>query len=389
MSEAENTLRYTALVAVMLFLSVSLAAGQVKVRLFASQTPDFAVFTVVAGEYTLDGNGTFGKNDIIVISRYNGRMAVKPRQAGGFVADTVMLRATSDSSSFMLRVSTQTAAAQRYTGHLVCYPDMATMVMINSCPLNDYIAGTVRTEGGANRHGEFIKTQAIITRTYLYRHMDRHTRDGYNVCDNTHCQAFHGITDDAAINRATAETSGMVILDGDSALINSAFHSNCGGMTAASEDVWVSRLPYLRSVADPWCVNSRNASWERKLTLGQWVACLQSEGYTGQANNTSLFSFQTQARAVNYQTGTFHVPLETIRQHLRLRSSYFSVETSADTVTLKGRGYGHGVGLCQEGAMQMAARGKTASQIISFYYTGVTVASLKNARPETGQLHGK
>ena len=373
-----------ALIILFLFLSVSFVAGQVKVRLFSSQSPDFVIFTVADGEYRLQGYGTISialkKDDIVMISKYENKLAIKSRQSEGFIVDSIIFRAISSNSSFSLRMNAQAQATQFYKGDFSCYPDLATILMINNCNIDDYIAGVVRTEGGANRHKEFIKTQTIITRTYLYRHFDRHINDRYNVCDNTHCQAFHGITTDFAINSATKETKDIIILDKDSSLILSVFHSNCGGMTAASKDVWVSDLPYLRSIPDPYCISSRNAVWERKFTVREWGDYLRKYGYTGSAANASSFGFAQNGRWVNYKAGTFTMPFEVIRTDHKLRSAFFSVVVDNNSVTLRGKGYGHGVGLCQEGAMEMAARGNTYREIISFYYTGVIVTDLKNAK---------
>ena len=370
-------LRNAGLIILFSVFPVSFAAGQVKIRLFAAQSPNFVIFTVVEGEYSVDGYGVYGKNDIIVISKYNDKLAIKPRQTDGFIAGSITLKASSDNSSFSLRVNTVT---QFYKGDFLCYHDLETILMINNCNVDDYIAGVVRTEGGANRHREFIKTQAIITRTYLYRNFNKHINDGYNLCDDTHCQAFHGITNDQAINLATRETNGLVILDKDSTIINSSYHSNCGGMTAFSRDVWVSDLPYLRSVSDPHCVRSRNATWERRFTLREWVDYLQKSGYTGATNNAALFNFSQNSRSVEYKVETFSMTFETIRSDLGLRSAFFSVAADNNSVTLRGRGYGHGVGLCQEGAMEMAVKGNTYNEIIPFYYQEVIITDLKNAR---------
>ena len=386
---AENLRYYPKCVLITLFLvfSVSFALGQVKVRLFSAQSPDFIIFTVADGEYTFEGYGAsvivFKKNDIVMISKYENKLAVKPRQSEGFIVDSITFKAVSDNSSFSLRLNThaQNQATQFYKGDFSCYPDMATIVMINNCNVDDYIAGVVRTEGGVNRHREYTKAQAIITRTYLYKHFDRHIEDGYNVCDGVHCQAFHGITTDAAINLGTKETNNLVILDRDSVLILSVFHSNCGGMTATSKDVWVTDLPYLRSVSDPHCVRSRNAVWERKFTIREWADYLKRYGYTGSTDNTSLFNFNQNVRLVDYRVGIFTMPFEVIRSDLGLRSAFFSVTADNNSVTLRGRGYGHGVGLCQEGAMEMATRGNSYNAIISFYYSGVIVTDLKNAKP--------
>ena len=129
----------------------------------------------------------------------------------------------------------------------------------------DYIAGVVRTEGGPGRRIEYLKSQALLVRTYLYRHSDRHIIDGYNLCDNTHCQAFNGVTSDSLILRAASETRDQVILAADSSLIISAFHSNCGGETSTSDFVWLSGHAYLKKVTDPYCIKSPNTHWKKGL----------------------------------------------------------------------------------------------------------------------------
>ena len=374
----------TALIIIFFALSVSFAAGQIKVRLYSSHSPNFVVFTVVDGEYTLEGAENsakvYRKNDNVVISIYNNKLAIKPRQSEGFVVDKINFKAKSDNSSFSLRINTQTDVAPLYNGDLLCYQDFSTIVMINTCNIEDYIAGVIKAESGVNSHKEYAKTQAIITRTYLYKNSNRHIEDGYNFCDDTHCQAFHGITNDHGINLAAKETKGLVILDKDSALIISSFHSNCGGMTAASKDVWVTDLPYLRSISDPYCVRSRNAEWERIFTLNEWAAYLQKFGYKGARNDAAVFTFYQSKRTINYKIGTFYIPFEKIRSDFRLKSSFFSIIADNNSIILKGKGYGHGVGLCQEGAMVMATRGSNYKEIISFYYPGVLVTDLKNAK---------
>jgi stage II sporulation protein D len=96
-------------------------------------------------------------------------------------------------------------------------------------------------------------------------------------------------------------------------------------------------------------------------------------------NDPSALNFSQKSRLADYKTVSFTIPLRTIRYDLNLRSTFFSVFTEGDSVILKGRGYGHGVGLCQEGAMVMAAKGFRYRDIINFYYTGVIISDIKNA----------
>ena len=200
------------------------------------------------------------------------------------------------------------------------------------------------------------------------------------MCDDTHCQAFNGLVEDSLIINAVRHTNGLVIATPDSVLIISAFHSNCGGETSPSEYAWVTGQPYLTRVEDPYCLNSRNAFWERRLNLKEWTDFLKKNGYSGIMSNPAVFNFNQPYRVPDYVAGSFSIPLRTLRTGLNLRSSYFSVSAEGDSLLIKGRGYGHGVGLCQEGAMAMAVKGFTFVEIINFYYSGVKIIRIEDIR---------
>ncbi len=359
------------------------ASSQVKIRLFSSQTPESALFTVTGGGYELQSfNGEtlfMDKSEQVLITRFNGMLAVKACNEKGFTCDSILLLGTTGNDSFSLRINAGCPMKQFYTGDFHCYPDLGTLLMINECNIDSYIAGVVKAEGGSGRNKEYFKTQAILARTYMYKYFDKHMPDRYNVCDNIHCQAFNGVSSDTVINRAAMETRGLVILGPDSTLIISAFHSNCGGETSTPQDVWLTSVPYLKRVTDPYCITSRSATWERRLGLDEWVGLLKKSGYEGKKNDAAAFTFIQKRRMTYYRTGTFSVPLSLIRSELNLRSTFFSVIPDGDSLILKGRGYGHGVGLCQEGAMIMAEKGSSYSQIINFYYSGIIITDIKNA----------
>jgi stage II sporulation protein D len=368
-----------------LFLLVfsTIASAQVKIRLFANQLPESAVFTVSEGMYEL--NSFKGeiipvlKGESVIIMKFNQKLAVKTRYERGFICDSMTISGKSGNDNFSLRLAAKLPVRQYYSGDLQCFPDFGTLLFINSTDIEQYISGVVKAEGGSGKNLEFFKTQAIIARTYMYKYFDKHLSDGYNVCDNTHCQAFNGLSSDTLLNIAASETRGQVILDSDSVLIISAFHSNCGGETSSSEDVWLSDQPYLKSVSDPYCRTSRNAVWQKSFPENDWVSYLRSSGDNEQINDPSELSFSQEERLTDYKTGSFTMPLRTIRSDLNLRSTYFSVHADSDSVILKGRGYGHGVGLCQEGAMVMASKGFKYKDIINFYYSGVIISDIKNA----------
>ncbi len=374
--------RLRILIFLLLTIFVSSASAQVKIRLFSNQSPESVIFSVTEGKFEINAfNGeTFSvtKGEPVIICRFNGKLTVKTRNVAGFVCDSVNLAGKTGNASYSLRINGNLPVRQLYSGDLKCFPDLGTLLLINICDNEKYISGVVEAEGGNGKNIEYFKTQAIIARTYMYKYFDKHLADRYNVCDNTHCQAFNGLSSDTLINKAALETKGLVILDKDSTLIISAFHSNCGGETASSEDVWLTNQPYLKGVIDPYCRSSRNSVWEKKISINDWLEFLRKSGYKGKTDDLSVFSFLQNVRLTDYRTGSFTMPLSTIRNELDLRSTFFSVVADGDSVILKGRGYGHGVGLCQEGAMEMAEKGFNYQQIISFYYTDVIISDIKN-----------
>lgn len=357
-------------------------SGQVRIRIFANQEPVTAVFSVGSGRYELNTYNenpvTLEKGNILLISKFNGKLAVKRIGSEGVVCDSLLLSGLTGNDLFTLRLNGNIPVRQYYSGDLQCLPDFATLFFINICDIESYIAGVIRAEGGSGKNPEYFKTQAIIARTYMYRYFEKHFPDRFNLCDNTHCQAFNGITTDTLINRAAIDTKGLVMLAPDTTLIISAFHSNCGGETSAAEDVWITYQPYLRKVTDPYCLTSRNAVWQKVISLSEWTGYLKSNGYSAGDDGLSLLNFSQYSRKKDYKVGSFSIPFRKIREDLNLRSSFFSVTNENDSVVLRGKGYGHGVGLCQEGAMVMASKGFDYKQIIEFYYTGVRITDIKN-----------
>lgn len=368
---------------IIFFISESLI-GQVRVRIFASQMPSSATLTVVEGKYELDvydGKSiSLTAGDPILLVMYNNRIAVKIKSTMSFMCDSLTVKGLTGNDRFYFRINNGTQGRRLYSGDLQCISDLGILVFINICDVEQYIAGVVRTEGGPGKRIEYLKSQAVIARTFLYKHLDRHMIDRYNLCDNTHCQAFNGICTDTLITRAALETKGMVVLDRDSTLIISAFHSNCGGETSTSDFVWLSAHSYIKKVIDPYCINSPNATWRKSIPLNEWEAYLKKSGFVPTGSPSLSYNFSQLTRQNNYRIGTFSLPFGQIRNDLNLKSAFFSVIKEGNLITFKGRGYGHGVGLCQEGAMVMAARGFKYTDIIGFYYSDIIISDIKNAK---------
>ena len=198
-----------------------------------------------------------------MIAKYYGKLVVKKRNEDSNICDSVIFTGRSGNDSFSLRFNGSMPVRQFYSGDLQCFPDFGTLLLINISDIEKYITGVVMAEGGTGHSIEYFKAQAIIARTYMYKYFNKHLDDKYNVCDNTHCQAFNGLSTDSLLNKAAFETNGLVILDTDNTLITAAFHSNCGGETSSSDDVWISGHNYLKTMVDPYCTSSRNATWRK------------------------------------------------------------------------------------------------------------------------------
>jgi stage II sporulation protein D len=249
---------------------------------------------------------------------------------------------------------------------------------INTIDIESYVSGVVEAEVGNKQPLEYYKVQATICRTYVLAHLSRHERDGFNVCDKEHCQVFKGKSlGNYDIILATQQTENSVLVDENLNLIVAAFHSNCGGQTISSADVWNKAQPYLIPTRDTFCINSKNAFWEKEINKTIWNRYIKKKFPNLDENDyPRSFSFEQPYRKKEFTAGNIHIPLKDIRSDLGLKSTYFSIEDAGETLVFRGKGYGHGIGLCQEGAIRMAKTGYSYSDIIHFYFRNVTIINL-------------
>ena len=269
-----------------------------------------------------------------------------------------------------------------YDGNMSLFVDFGRVMCLNLVDPENYIAGVALAEVGARAKPELYKAQALLIRTYLMANRAKHIDEGFNLCDQVHCQAYKGSASAyPAIRQATQATAGMVVVDTEGNLITSVFHANCGGQTASARDVWLTESPYLLSVRDPYCLRSKGASWKKNLPLTDWLRFLQSKGVATQNIPTRGYLYRSDAREGMYELpGGIAVPFRDLREYFNLKSAWFDVSVDGGTVRLSGRGYGHGIGMCQEGAMRMAEEGKKAQEIINFYFKGTRIVPYSSKR---------
>ena len=241
-----------------------------------------------------------------------------------------------------------------------------------------YVAGVVESESGKEQGQEYYKVQALICRTYALSNRRRHEHEGFNLCDQVHCQVYHGMSRfNPDIIEGTKYTAGQVIVDSNMNLINATFHSNCGGHTVNSEEVWSKALPYLRAKEDTFCLAGKHATWESQILRSAWLDYLEdTAGELSKVPNVELYSYKPDGRSTHFDLADKSIPLKDIRSKWFLNSTYFEMDPDGERLILKGRGFGHGVGLCQEGAMAMVKKGYTYQEVLTYYYTDVHLVHL-------------
>jgi stage II sporulation protein D len=243
-------------------------------------------------------------------------------------------------------------------------------------PLELYVAQVLSAEGEPNAPDAATQALAIAIRTYALFNNARHQRDGYDLCDTTHCQVLRASS--ATTRRATQATLGLV-LTYRGAPADLYYSASCGGHTERAEDVWPKmNLPYLDAVEDD--VHGDDLPWTLEKSLEEVRLALARAGVRGR----ELEDVVVESRTASGRVGRVGLPgLDPASMNsndfrlalgsTELRSTAFTLTRSGDRVAFTGRGYGHGVGMCVIGAGRRAARGETAAQILARYYPGLAL----------------
>lgn len=286
-----------------------------------------------------------------------------------------------DLSEIKLRLLNPDRKARTYQNNLSFSVTEGYIRILNEIILDNYIAGVTEAEAGSRSSIEFYKVQAILARTFALAHINKHVTEGFSLCDQVHCQAYYGKPKDLNIFTAIEETKGKVVVDDNLNLIVAAFHSNSGGQTANSEDVWGAYTNYLRSTVDSFSTKMPNANWERRMLTDDWLTYLKiKHNYAIDEPNAkqAVVNFKQDNRKVYLECSNSKIPLKNIRQDLQLKSTFFSIsELNNDSIVFKGRGYGHGLGMCQEGAMRMCKLGYKYPEVLNFYYKNIQLIDMR------------
>jgi stage II sporulation protein D len=287
---------------------------------------------------------------------------------------------------------------RRAPGIRVQMPEGARLV-VRDMRLEEYVVAAALSEfgpsaGDVSAVERMYELQTIISRTYAVAHIGRHAADGFDLCATTHCQLVEpGRVRTsrwaAHAGRAAKRTAGTVLaFEGRPA--QALFHADCGGHTSAADAVWNGTpRPYLPSQPDQGPAREAHVEWQYVASEDAVRRALDADSRTKPVTRLAEIAVVSRdeagrARMLTLRGGT-EVTLrgDDLRQILNrafgpraIRSTMFDVRRTASGFEFSGRGYGHGVGLCQAGAQARLAAGRSPADVLHFYFPGTTLSRI-------------
>lgn len=273
-----------------------------------------------------------------------------------------------------------------YRGEIEVARTEAGLQVVNIIDLEEYLYGILKCEMDVNAPLEALKAQAVIARTFALANINKHKDRGYHLCDSIHCQVYEGVrAEDPIVIKAVDSTSGQVLTYGEE-MAQTFYHASCGGWTADALSVWAMEIPYLHGVACPFCQRaSKSHYWQTTFKITDIQKALNRNGLkTGEISALIPVSSnpgrqRAETIIIQHSQGETKINSNKFRLLLgstRIWSTNFSVVKGEHTITFRGIGKGHGVGLCQWGARVMADLGYNYKQILGFYYPGLYLRSI-------------
>jgi stage II sporulation protein D len=267
----------------------------------------------------------------------------------------------------------------RYTGDIDIWKGKNGLYIINELPLENYIKDVVAAEVSADWDMEALKAQAVISRTYAVYQKRMNGDSLYHIVSSVLDQVYKGNNPDERINSAVEQTKGE-ILTYNGKPIQAFYHSTSEGSTENAEEVFGKSYPYLKSV-ESTCDISPYSVWERKIKLSEIEEALNIPGIKKISIKSYTSTKRVKELSITGASGSSAMIATDFRKALgwsRLPSTNFTLTIDGDSGYFEGKGYGHGVGLCQWCALAMARQGKNYREILAYYYPGTTIQMYEN-----------
>lgn len=365
----------------------------IRVRLLDNETVTHA--TLSAENSTLRVATPFHDNplfevepgDELDLGTRSDEVYVRNGSGEGAYATALRLQPATDDGQWTL--TPDGGSSRTYGGDLLLRPDPEMpdrLQFINRVPLEPYVAAVVASEYTLD-DAEGAKAMAVVARTYALQGSSEAELD-YEHVDHVISQVYRGassITDEA--RQAARATRGEVLTHDDD-FVQAVYFSSSGGHTADNEDVWdADPRPYLRGQDDPYDAGSPHQNWRATAERDALIRALSDHydldllGFEiadrnadGRVQDINLLVRDRSPERIS--ANTFRLIINEHIPNFRLKSTLFEATREGDRYIFEGSGHGHGVGLNQWGAHEMAQRGYSYREILSFYYTDVTLDHL-------------
>lgn len=331
-----------------------------------------------------DGLALFDARDGRRLWAFRGRGALRvTAESGARLAATgvgkTAKRRYADASGFYVEASGPVEVGDApYPGRIqLLLSDARRVTVVNRLPLETYLLGTVGSEMPASWPLEALKAQSVAARTYALQRlmMARAANRSADMGATVLSQVYRGSKSIHPRVRAAIEATRGEVLGFDRQLVEALFHSTCGGHTVSSQAYFGGKLPYLVGKKCEWCRHSPTYRWRHQAPISEVEALLRRRKLTQpRLRELSRSDVRGPLRLVDGR-GRHDLDPKALRRALGgdVRSERFTAETKNGRIHLEGRGFGHGVGLCQWGAKGMAEEGRNYREILEYYYSGARV----------------
>ena len=255
------------------------------------------------------------------------------------------------------------------------------LLAVNYIPLEQYLFGVVPNEMISTWPEQALQAQAVAARTFALYKMSGCATKEYDLDASVNSQVYGGLdSEKESTSRAVLQTQGVVAMS-NGKYIAAFYHSNCGGHTANVKDVWGSQLRYLAGSLCGFCDNGPHCRWEHQLTKQELETRLKKRKVIQhKIQRLELIGRDSGGRIqmirIQHTAGHKDIKAAAFRMLIGpdiIRSTKFYVHSNGKNIIFKGKGWGHGVGLCQEGAYGMARSGYQYRDILRHYYPGVDI----------------
>ena len=322
----------------------------------------------------------------IMINAAKGDVIKKIPEGGGFTVNFAHMKVNAIEilpEKVPLKDLQVTIDGKKYYGGVNVSKNKDSLTVINLAPLEEYLRGVVSKEMSPSFPLEALKAQTIAARSFALKNRGRHAKDGYDLCNGTHCQVYVGVANFDSVDKAIDETRGEVLVYKEK-LIDTNFHADSGGMTEDVGDVWGTATPYLVAVreiiqlAAPWTVKVTAKDFSSRFgdNFGDVQSIKLSKLTIGKETDDRTASGRVKSAQVVGSKRTLTLTGNDFRRKFSLPSTLFDIKLDGDEIIFTGYGRGHGVGMSQIGARDYAKDGWNYKKILAHYYKDTKLKKL-------------